>query len=146
MINGTWLNGDNGITWWRHQMETFSVLVALCAGNSPVTSEYPAQRPAPRSFEVVFDLRLNKRLSKQSWGWWFETPSCSLWRHCNEIWKHEWLYHLHCPWLWPNSCRPTQCHSDHVKVPYISLTGTWGISLLTLGRFQKRNLRTYVTD
>ena len=34
---------------------------------------------------VFFDLRLNKRLSKLSWGWWFETPSCSLWRHCNEL-------------------------------------------------------------
>ena len=24
-------------TWWRHQMETFSALLAVCAGNSPVT-------------------------------------------------------------------------------------------------------------
>ena len=40
--------------------------------------------PVTRSFDIFFDLRLNKRLSKQSWGWWFETPSCSLWRHCNE--------------------------------------------------------------
>ena len=38
-----------------------------------------------RSFDVFFDLRLNKGLSKQSWGWWFETPSGSLWRHCNDI-------------------------------------------------------------
>ena len=44
---------------------------------------WPAQRPVTRSFDVFFDLRLNKRLSKQSWGWWFETPSCPLWRHCN---------------------------------------------------------------
>ena len=50
-------------TWWRHQMETFSVLLALCAGNSPVTGEFPAQRPVTRSFGVFFDLRLNKRLS-----------------------------------------------------------------------------------
>ena len=64
-------------------METFSALLALCAGNSPVTGEFPAQRPVTRSFDIVFDLRLNKRLSKQSWGWWFETPSCPLWRHCN---------------------------------------------------------------
>ena len=72
-------------TWWRHQMETFSALLALCAGNSTVTGEFPSQRPETRSFDVLFDLRLNKRLSKQSRGWWFETPSCSLWRHCNEI-------------------------------------------------------------
>ena len=45
-------------TWWRHQMETFSALLALCAGNSPV-SEFPAQRPVTRSFDVFFDLRLN---------------------------------------------------------------------------------------
>ena len=66
-------------------METFSTLLALCAGNSPVTSEFPAQRPATRSLDVFSDLRLNKRLSKQSWGWWFETLSSSLWRHCNVI-------------------------------------------------------------
>ena len=43
---------------------------------------FPSQRPVTRSFGVFFYLRLNKRLSKQSWGWWFETPSRSLWRHC----------------------------------------------------------------
>ena len=57
-------------------METFSALLAICAGNSPVTGEFPAQRPVTRSFDVFFDLRLNKQLSKQSWGWWFETLSC----------------------------------------------------------------------
>ena len=72
-------------SWWRHQMETFPALLALCAGNSPVTGEFPSQRPVTRSFDVSFDLRLNKRLGKQSWGWWFETPSWSLWRHRNVI-------------------------------------------------------------
>ena len=71
------------VSWWRHKMETFSALLALCAGNSPATGEFPSQRPVTRSFDVFFDLCLNKRLSKQSWGWWFETPSHSLWRHCN---------------------------------------------------------------
>ena len=47
-------------------METFSTLLALCAGNSPITGEFPAQRPVTRSFDVLFDLSLNKRLSKQS--------------------------------------------------------------------------------
>ena len=65
-------------------METFSALLASCAGNSPVTGEFPAQRPVTRTFDVFFDLRLNKRLSKQSWGWWFETLSRPLWRHRNE--------------------------------------------------------------
>ena len=50
--------------WWRHQMETFSVLLALCAGNSPVTGEFPAQRPVRQSFAVFFYLRLNRPLSK----------------------------------------------------------------------------------
>ena len=71
------------VSWWRHQMETFSSLLAICARNSPVPGEFPAQRPVTRSFDVFFDLRLNKRLSKQPWGWWLETPSWSLWRQCN---------------------------------------------------------------
>ena len=44
-------------------METFSVLLIICEGNSPVTGEFPAQRPVTRSFDAFFDLRLNKRLS-----------------------------------------------------------------------------------
>ena len=70
------------LSWWRHQMETFSALLALYAGNSPVTGEFPSRRPVTRSFDVFLDLRLNKRLSKQSWGWWFETLSHPLWHHC----------------------------------------------------------------
>ena len=70
---------------WRHQMKTFSALLAICARNSPVIGEFPAQRPVTRSFEVFFDLRLNKLLCKQWWGWWFETPSRRLWRHCNGL-------------------------------------------------------------
>ena len=62
-------------------METFSALLAIGAGNSPVTGEFLAQRPVTRSFDVLFDLRLNGRLSKQSWGWWFEMPSRPLWRN-----------------------------------------------------------------
>ena len=63
-------------------MESFSALLALCAGNSPVPGEFPAQKTVTRSFDVFFDLRPNKRLSKQWRGWWFETPSSLLWRHC----------------------------------------------------------------
>ena len=66
-------------------METYSALLAICAGNSPVTGEFPTQRPVTRSFDVFFHLRLNKQLNKQSWGWWFETISRPLWRHCNEL-------------------------------------------------------------
>ena len=62
-----------------------AALLAICAENSPVSGEFPAQRPVTRSFDVLFDLCLNKRLRKQSWGWWFETLSHPLWRHCNEM-------------------------------------------------------------
>ena len=89
------------LSWWRRQMETFSALLALCAGNSPVPGEFPTQRPVTRSFGVFFDLRQNKRLSKQSWGWWFETLSRPLWRHCN-VETDCWLliYWCHLLWLW----------------------------------------------
>ena len=70
---------------WKHL--TFSALLAICVGNSLVTVEFPAQRPV--SFDVFFDLRLNKWLSKQSWGWWFEIPLCPLWHHCNELWLNR---------------------------------------------------------
>ena len=62
-------------TWWRHQMETFSALLTLCEGNPPVTGVFPSHRP--RSFNVFFDMRLNTGRR------WFETPSRSIWRHCN---------------------------------------------------------------
>ena len=66
-------------------METFSALLAICAVNSPIAGEFPTQRPVARSFDVFFDLRV----SKQSWGWWFDTPSSSLWHHCNGICRSD---------------------------------------------------------
>ena len=72
-LDSLWVK--RSMTWWRHQMETFSALLAFCAGNSPVTGEFPSQRPVTRSFDVFFDLRPNKGLIKQWWGWWFQTPS-----------------------------------------------------------------------
>ena len=70
---------------------SISALLAICAGNSPVSGEFPAQRPVTRSFDVFFDLRLNKRLSKQ---WWccFETLSRPLWRHCNGVLEQLCIY------------------------------------------------------
>ena len=64
---------------WTH----FPGYSQFVRGNSPVPGEFPAQRPVMQSFGVFFYLRPNKRLSKHSWGWWFEKASCSLWRHCN---------------------------------------------------------------
>ena len=85
--------------WWRHQMVTFSALLVLCAGNSPVTGEFPSQRPVARSCDVFFDLCVHKRFSKHSWGWWFETPSSSLWRHRNEIGMAHFWHVNRCIWL-----------------------------------------------
>ena len=66
-------------------METFSALLAICEGNSPVTGGFISQRLETRSLDAFFDLRLNKRLSKQSTRRRFETPSRSSWRQCNGI-------------------------------------------------------------
>ena len=71
------------VVWWRHQ---------ICAGNSPVTGEFPSQRPVTRSLDVFFHLRLTKRFNKQSARRQFETPSRSLWRHCNGIGPVSWLF------------------------------------------------------
>ena len=79
-------NGKTGIIpWWHCQMEIFSALLDLYALNSPVTGEFPPQRPVTWNFDLFFDLCLNEQLSKQWWGCWFEAPSCLLWRHCNVI-------------------------------------------------------------
>ena len=62
----------------------FRVTGPLCGEfNGP--GEFPTQRPVTRSLDVFFDLRLNTRLSKEPRGWWFEKPSWSLRRQCNEM-------------------------------------------------------------
>ena len=65
--------------------ENISALLTRCAMNSPIPCEFPSQRPVTRNFDIFFDLRPNKRLSKYSKGWWFEAPSRPLWRYCNVI-------------------------------------------------------------
>ena len=84
----------------------FRVTGFLCG---ECTGELPTQRPVTRSFDVFFDLRLNKRVSKQSWDWWFKMPSRPLWRQCNvkslefsgaaEIRIVCNIYHQQ-PWYW----------------------------------------------
>ena len=59
--------------WWRYQMETIS------------TGGFPSQRASNAGFDIFFDISLNKRLNKQTRRWWFETPSRSLWRRCNDV-------------------------------------------------------------
>ena len=62
----------------------FCVTGPFC-GEFTGPGEFQTQRPVTRNFDVFFDLRLNKRLSKQPWGLWFEEPSWSLWRQCNVL-------------------------------------------------------------
>ena len=62
----------------------FRVTGPLC-GEFTGPGKFSTQRPVTRNFDVFFDLRLDKRLSKQPWGWWFETPSWSLWRQFNVL-------------------------------------------------------------
>ena len=68
---------------WRH----FPCDCPFFARNSRVIGEFPSQKLEARSFDVFFAIRLNTRLSKQSWGWRFEKPSRSLWRHRNDHFK-----------------------------------------------------------
>ena len=100
---------SNVCVWFRMTMMTssngniFRVTGHLCGEFTGDT-----QRPVTRSFDVFFDLRPNKRLSKQWWGWWFETQSCPLWRHRNALmccaswlslqtWNIWYQWGLRCP-------------------------------------------------
>ena len=49
----------------------------------PVNSPHKGQWRGALMFSLI--CALNNRLSKQSWGWWFETPSCPSQRHCNAL-------------------------------------------------------------
>ena len=83
----------------------------------------PAQRPVTRSFDVFFDLRLNKRLSKQSWGWWLETLSCPLWLHCN------WESYSVALTQWQLLCQH-QLHMQTYWLPQAGVT-TWNINIVS---------------
>ena len=81
----TWLRNETKIFYMMTSLnDKISALLVHCEGNPPVTGGFPSQRPVSRSFDVIFDLCLNKPLSEKSRRWWLETPSRSLWRHCNE--------------------------------------------------------------
>ena len=112
------------LTWWRHQMETISASLACCAGNSPVTGEFPSQRPVTRNFDGFFDLR-----HELVWGWWFETPSRSLWRQCNvtylfhnDAW-HGNTFHITGPLWW----------KPHVPIIWDTITLKWCLLNLMYG-------------
>ena len=84
------------IKWYQLSMKVEHIMMTSSNGNifrvtGPMCGEFTGpgefliQRPVLRSFDIFFDLRLNRRLSKQPWGWWFEIPSWSLWRLCNVL-------------------------------------------------------------
>ena len=93
----------------------FRVTGHLC-GEFTGPGEFPTQRPVTWRFDVFFDLRLNKRLSKQPWGWWFETLSWSLWRHCNAR-------------MFPRHC--LNCHTNCYRANWLFRHHAWWFLLLT---------------
>ena len=114
----------------------------ICARNSPVTGEFPSRRPVTRSFGVIIDLRLNERLSKKSWGWWFGTPPGSLWRHCNAlIMERSFVFRTAnnkeslgvFSWWLPQTWK---CCVPFVYVPFTSMW-LWGI-YTAMGNREKR--------
>ena len=129
-------------TWWRHQMETFSALLALCAGNSSVTGEFPSQRPVTRSFDISFYLCLNKRLSKQSWSWWFETPSRSLGRQCNDF-TDLYIFHNN-PWVCSSARDPDiLIPGDDTDTVRDRRHTHWQTSRLSSYRSENKNSRSH---
>ena len=105
----------------------FRVTGHLC-GEFTGPGDFPAQRPVTRSFDVFFDLHPNKWLSKQWWGWWFETQSCPLWRHRNGSGEPPFCM-IHAGKTMPcipcynydPKCLPLNDMKNGVKQAYISL-------------------------
>ena len=75
--------------WRRHRMETFSALLPFVRGIHRSLVDSPHKGQWRGALMSSFNLRLNKRLSKQSWHGWFETPSRSLWGHYNALWVRK---------------------------------------------------------
>ena len=89
------MTSSNGNIFWHDDVikwKHFPRYWPFYEGNSPVTGEIPSQSPVTQSFDVFFDLRLNKWLSKQSKHRWFEMPPRSLWHHCNGERPKMWTY------------------------------------------------------
>ena len=103
--------------WWRHQMEKFSALLALCAGNLPVTGEFPMKASGAELWCFLWSAPWI-RLSKQSWGWWFETLSRPLWLHRNAV---LYLYFLACQVITESGA----CFVSHDLLAKMHLLFTW---------------------
>ena len=87
-------SGWRPYTWQTSTMMTssngniFRVTGHLC-GEFTGPRWIPRTKASDAELGVFFDLRLNKIFSKQSWGWWFETPSRPLWRHRNALTDYD---------------------------------------------------------
>ena len=127
LASGLMMTSSNG--------KIFRVTGHLC-GNSPLPGEFPAQRPVTRSFDVFFDLRLNKRLSKHTWGWWFDTPSLSLWRHCNVFIRHTYVIYT-MPWF------PGQV--KFIQIKSVTNTTDYGIYVLwTITAYKYKYIKSQI--
>ena len=76
--------------------DIFRVIGLLC-GEFTGPRWIPCKKACGAEFDVFFDMRLNKPLSKQWWGWWFKTLSRPLWCHCNDV---KWCYQDVCVFAW----------------------------------------------
>ena len=127
-------------------LATYCFMMTSSNGNifrvtGPLCEWIPSQRPVTPRFDVFFDLRLNKQLSKQSRGWWFETPSRSLWRHSNVLIMSVLLANCHCQMqeigvLWSQMIPHFNCTWDilirvvndslDIKAHGVNMGPTWG--------------------
>ena len=114
----------------------FRITGPLC-GEFTGPSEVPTQRPVTWRFDVFLDLRLNKRLSKQPRGWWFETPSWSLWRQCNV--KYLPLTHICGMRFW---CRSKIDYSSLIVGTYYGLITTDRMRINAYNSFPKPSVNT----
>ena len=91
MTSNTKFTAHDDVIKWKH----FPCYWPFVRGihRSPVNSPHKGQWRGALIF--FFDLRLNKRLRKQSWGWWFKTLSRPLWRHCNTQSCCKFCHHGH---------------------------------------------------
>ena len=127
-------------------METLSTLRAICAGNSLVPCEFPAQRPVTWCFDVFFDLHPNKWLNKQWWGWWFEMPLRQLWCHCNGIASKIW-HKFHSTVLKLNSWYDLVLVLSYVTlIKWNKTRQIWGIWKLRLPKVRKRPIWVKIGD
>ena len=123
-------------------METFSLLLAFWAGISPVTPEFPSQRPVTQSFDVSFDLRLNKWLYKPSgrtpviWE-----PSRSSWRHCNDP---EIIENFSSCQIWRTATQSTSVVANPLVIYNMSQQScTWFSGLSSSALLSSLNARIY---